>query len=62
MIQTVQRHCSLVLYKDGERRYILAPKGLKAGDPSVQSGVDAAIKAGNALPMRNIQLVLLFIT
>ena len=44
---------ALVLYKDGERRYILAPKGLKAGD-QIQSGVDAAIKAGNALPMRNI--------
>ncbi|SUC38805.1 50S ribosomal protein L2 [Proteus mirabilis] len=35
------------------RRYILAPKGLKAGD-KVQSGVDAAIKTGNTLPMRNI--------
>ncbi|MGL9774461.1 MAG: 50S ribosomal protein L2 [Sodalis sp. (in: enterobacteria)] len=44
---------ALVLYKDGERRYILAPKGQKAGD-QIQSGVDAAIKAGNALPMRNI--------
>ncbi|MER1720198.1 50S ribosomal protein L2 [Proteus terrae] len=44
---------ALVLYADGERRYILAPKGLKAGD-KVQSGVDAAIKAGNTLPMRNI--------
>ncbi len=44
---------ALVLYKDGERRYILAPKGLKAGD-SVQSGVDAPIAAGNTLPMRNI--------
>ncbi len=43
---------ALVLYKDGERRYILAPKGL-AGD-QIQSGVDAAIKAGNTLPMRNI--------
>ena len=36
---------ALVLYKDGERRYILAPKGLKAGD-QIQSGVDAAIKPG----------------
>jgi large subunit ribosomal protein L2 len=44
---------ALVLYKDGERRYILAPKGLKAGD-QIQSGVDAAIKTGNTLPMRNI--------
>ena len=44
---------ALVLYADGERRYIIAPKGLKAGD-SIQSGVDAPIKAGNTLPMRNI--------
>jgi large subunit ribosomal protein L2 len=44
---------ALVLYADGERRYILAPKGMKAGD-AVQSGVDAPIKAGNALPLRNI--------
>ncbi|MGL4978618.1 MAG: 50S ribosomal protein L2 [Plesiomonas sp.] len=44
---------ALVLYKDGERRYILAPKGLKAGD-QIQSGADAAIKVGNCLPMRNI--------
>jgi large subunit ribosomal protein L2 len=44
---------ALVLYKDGERRYIIAPKGLKAGD-TVQSGVDAPIKAGNAMPMRNM--------
>ncbi|EKE67344.1 50S ribosomal protein L2 [Gallaecimonas xiamenensis] len=44
---------ALVLYADGERRYILAPKGLQAGD-KIQSGVDAPIKAGNTLPMRNI--------
>ncbi|MDN7123850.1 50S ribosomal protein L2 [Pseudidiomarina terrestris] len=44
---------ALVLYADGERRYILAPKGMKAGD-KVQSGSDAPIKAGNALPLRNI--------
>lgn len=44
---------ALVLYADGERRYILAPKGLKAGD-AIASGVDAAIKVGNSLPMRNI--------
>ncbi|MGL4735224.1 MAG: 50S ribosomal protein L2 [Enterovibrio sp.] len=44
---------ALVLYKDGERRYIIAPKGLKAGD-QIQSGVDAPIKAGNTLPMRHI--------
>ncbi|WP_407331561.1 50S ribosomal protein L2 [Enterovibrio sp. 27052020O] len=44
---------ALVLYADGERRYIIAPKGVKAGD-QIQSGPDAAIKAGNTLPMRNI--------
>jgi large subunit ribosomal protein L2 len=44
---------ALVLYADGERRYILAPKGLVAGD-SIQSGEDASIKVGNCLPMRNI--------
>jgi len=46
-------HIALVLYADGERRYILAPKGVKVGDP-IQSGVDAPIKPGNALPLRNI--------
>ncbi|NQZ84050.1 MAG: 50S ribosomal protein L2 [Colwellia sp.] len=46
---------ALVLYADGERRYILAPKGLSAGD-SIQSGVDAPIKAGNTLPLRNTPL------
>jgi len=44
---------ALVLYADGERRYIIAPKGLKAGD-QIKSGEDAAIKTGNTLPMRNI--------
>lgn len=44
---------ALVLYADGERRYVLAPKGLTAGD-SIQSGAEAAIKVGNALPIRNI--------
>ena len=44
---------ALVLYKDGERRYILAPKGLSAGD-TIQAGASAPIKVGNALPMRNI--------
>ena len=46
-------HLALVLYKDGERRYILAPKGVKAGD-EIRSGADAPIKAGNALPLRHI--------
>ncbi len=44
---------ALVLYADGERRYIIAPKGMKAGD-QIQSGQDAAIKSGNTLPLRNI--------
>ena len=48
-------HIALLKYKDGERRYILAPKGLKAGDV-VRSGQDAPIKTGNALPLRNIPL------
>jgi len=46
-------HLALLLYADGERRYIIAPKGLAAGD-SVVSGRDAPIKNGNALPLRNI--------
>ncbi|MEE4300288.1 MAG: 50S ribosomal protein L2 [Pseudomonadales bacterium] len=46
-------HIALVKYVDGERRYILAPKGVKAGDP-ISSGVDAPIKPGSALPLRNI--------
>jgi large subunit ribosomal protein L2 len=44
---------ALVLYADGERRYIIAPKGLKAGD-QIMSGTHAPIKAGNAMPMRNM--------
>lgn len=46
-------HIALVCYADGERRYILAPKGLTAGEV-LHSGDDAPIKVGNALPMRNI--------
>ena len=46
-------HIALLKYLDGERRYIIAPKGIKAGDELV-SGVDAPIKAGNTLPLRNI--------
>lgn len=44
---------ALVLYADGERRYILAPKGLTVGD-TVVSGEAVDIKVGNALPMRVI--------
>ena len=46
-------HIALVLYADGERRYILAPKGLVEGD-TVMSGREAQIKTGNALPLRSI--------
>jgi large subunit ribosomal protein L2 len=46
-------HIALVLFADGERRYIIAPKGLSVGD-TVQNGSDAPIKTGNALPLRNI--------
>ncbi|MBN8280100.1 MAG: 50S ribosomal protein L2 [Gammaproteobacteria bacterium] len=46
-------HLALLLYADGERRYIIAPKGVAAGD-SLLSGRDAPIKSGNALPLRNI--------
>ena len=46
-------HIALLLYGDGERRYIVAPQGVKAGD-SLMSGQDAPIKQGNCLPLRNI--------
>ncbi len=46
-------YIALVLYKDGERRYIIAPKDLKIGD-EVISGGDAPIKPGNCLPLNNI--------
>jgi large subunit ribosomal protein L2 len=46
-------HIALVKYEDGERRYILAAKGLKAGD-QIQSGASASIKVGNCLPLVNI--------
>jgi len=44
---------ALVEYQDGEKRYIIAPHGLKVGD-TVISGTDVDIKAGNALPISNI--------
>ncbi len=46
-------HIALVQYEDGEKRYIIAPEGLKVGDV-VSSGPNADIKPGNALPMTNI--------
>ena len=44
---------ALIKYADGEKRYIIAPKGLKVGD-KIESGVKADIKIGNALPLENI--------
>lgn len=44
---------ALVQYEDGEKRYIIAPDGLKVGD-TVRSGSDADIKPGNALPLADI--------
>ncbi len=46
---------ALLHYVDGEKRYIIAPEGLKVGD-TVMSGPDAEIKVGNALPLKNIPL------
>ena len=46
-------HLALICYQDGERRYIIAPKNLKQDD-IICSGVDAPIKTGNTLPLRNI--------
>ncbi|MEY6430958.1 50S ribosomal protein L2 [Thioalkalicoccus limnaeus] len=46
-------HLALLLYADGERAYIIAPKGLKAG-AVIQAGEDAPIAPGNCLPLRNI--------
>jgi large subunit ribosomal protein L2 len=44
---------ALLVYADGEKRYILAPQGLNVGD-TVQNGPNAEIKPGNALPLENI--------
>jgi large subunit ribosomal protein L2 len=46
-------HIALIKYADGERRYILAPKGVSEGAP-ISSGEDAPIKPGNALPLKSI--------
>ncbi|GAA5170646.1 MULTISPECIES: 50S ribosomal protein L2 [Halomonadaceae] len=48
-------HIALLKYLDGERRYVIAPKGVSAGD-QLESGVNAPIKRGNTLPLRNIPL------
>ncbi len=46
-------HIALLCYADGERRYIIAPRGVEAG-AVLLSGADAPIKIGNCLPLRNI--------
>jgi len=46
-------HLCLIKYLDGERRYIIAPKGLQVGD-TIESGIEAPISVGNAMPLRNI--------
>jgi large subunit ribosomal protein L2 len=48
-------HIALVLYADGERAYIIAPKGVTAGQ-QILAGDSAPISAGNCLPLRNIPL------
>ena len=46
-------YIALVLYRDGERRYILAAKGMQAGD-DIHSGAEAPIKAGNSMALRHV--------
>ena len=46
-------HIALLCYADGERRYIIAPKGLEVG-ATLMSGPEAPIRSGNTLPIRNI--------
>jgi large subunit ribosomal protein L2 len=46
---------ALVIYRDGERRYILAPATVRVGD-NIMSGPDAEVRPGNALPIRSIPL------
>src|SRR5207253_2533453 len=48
-------HIALLLYADGERRYVLAAKGVQVG-AQLMSGAEAPIKAGNTLPLRNIPI------
>ena len=48
-------HIALLLYADGERRYIIAPKGVSAG-AELMSGPEAPIKPGNAMPLRNVPI------
>ncbi|MDB9751615.1 50S ribosomal protein L2 [Gammaproteobacteria bacterium] len=48
-------HIALLLYVDGERRYIIAPNGVKEGS-LVMSGTESGIQVGNCMPLRNIPL------
>ena len=49
----ISANIALINYADGEKRYIIAPLNLKVGD-KIESGVNADIKVGNALPLENI--------
>jgi large subunit ribosomal protein L2 len=46
-------HIALLVYRDGERRYIVAPKGVEAG-AELSSGIGVPIKPGNCLPLQNV--------
>ncbi len=48
-------HIALLCYADGERRYIIAPKGVQVGE-QLMAGRDAPIKNGNSLPLRNVPI------
>jgi len=48
-------HLALVLFANGDRRYIIAPKGVNPGD-AIQSGPEAPIKSGNAMQLRHIPI------
>ena len=48
-------HIALVLYQDGERRYIIAPKGINVGD-NIISGDKVSLSAGNSMPLLNIPI------
>jgi large subunit ribosomal protein L2 len=48
-------HIALLCYVDGERRYIIAPKGIQVG-AQLMAGTDAPIKDGNTLPLRNMPI------
>lgn len=48
-------HILLLLYADGERRYVIAPKGVSAGD-ELMSGPGVAIRPGNCMPLRNMPI------